>query len=382
MSIKSIKTLVVSSALLVLPLAVFAQVPLQLPHIFYGDITINGSPAPVGTVVIAKVNGVEKGRVTTEITGKYDGGPGAYDQKLLVQGNLTEGNLTEGDPIRFTVSGVEASQTAQFESGKVEAKNLAFTIAQVEVTPSGLSGLLDNGTLAVSGTTENATSLNTTQQVVINVGTSKVVLPQGTTITKVGGGTFNANNLTANSVTASTLSGLGSGVVADGALQWGLSGIELQFNPAITVTIFVGASFNGQTLNITRSTSGSSGWTNDGIASPATCVVSLGECTFSATKASYFLASHTVVVTTPTPTPSGSTGGSGGGITTPSTPTSPLSAAAQKVDANKDNKIDVLDFNTLMVNWGKTTANNVADFNGDGKVDVFDFNLLMINWTL
>ena len=61
---KSIKTLVISSALLVLPLAVFAQVP-QLPHIFYGDITINGSPAPVGTVVIANVNGVEKGRVTT-----------------------------------------------------------------------------------------------------------------------------------------------------------------------------------------------------------------------------------------------------------------------------------------------------------------------------
>ena len=81
---------------------------------------------------------------------------------------------------------------------------------------------------------------------------------------------------------------------------------------------------------------------------------------------------------TPTPTPSGS---GGGGITTP---TSPLSAAAQKVDANKDGKIDVLDFNTLMVNWGSTNANEVfvGDFNGDGKVNVFDFNLLMINWTL
>lgn len=85
--------------------------------------------------------------------------------------------------------------------------------------------------------------------------------------------------------------------------------------------------------------------------------------------------------TTPTPTPTPSNGG-GGGASTPSTPTSPLSAAAQKVDANKDGKIDVLDFNTLMVNWGSTNANNVADFNGDGKVDVFDFNLLMINWTL
>jgi len=76
----------------------------------------------------------------------------------------------------------------------------------------------------------------------------------------------------------------------------------------------------------------------------------------------------------------GSTSPSGGGSITTTATT--LSAAAQKVDANKDNKIDVLDFNTLMVNWGKTTANNIADFNGDGKVDVFDFNLLMINWTL
>jgi len=76
----------------------------------------------------------------------------------------------------------------------------------------------------------------------------------------------------------------------------------------------------------------------------------------------------------------GSTSPSGGGSITTTATT--LSAAAQKVDANKDGKIDVLDFNTLMVNWGKTTANNVADFNGDGKVDVFDFNLLMINWTL
>ena len=76
-------------------------------------------------------------------------------------------------------------------------------------------------------------------------------------------------------------------------------------------------------------------------------------------------------------------GGGGGGSAVAITTTIPttLSAAAQKVDANKDNKIDVLDFNTLMVNWGKTTANNIADFNGDSKVDIFDFNMLMINWT-
>ncbi len=75
-------------------------------------------------------------------------------------------------------------------------------------------------------------------------------------------------------------------------------------------------------------------------------------------------------------------GGGGGGSSGVTISTLPLSAAAQKVDANKDNKIDVLDFNTLMVHWGSTSVGNVADFNGDGTVDVFDFNLLMINWTL
>jgi len=34
-----------------------------------------------------------------------------------------------------------------------------------------------------------------------------------------------------------------------------------------------------------------------------------------------------------------------------------------------------------MVNWGATGPNS-ADFNSDGKVDIFDFNLLMINWTI
>jgi hypothetical protein len=92
------------------------------------------------------------------------------------------------------------------------------------------------------------------------------------------------------------------------------------------------------------------------------------------------VASHLYAINIPVS--SGGGGGGGGGANTPSTPASTLSAAAQKVDANKDNKIDVLDFNSLMVNWGKTGTGNVADFDGNGKVDVFDFNLLMINWTL
>ncbi|MFH1990531.1 MAG: dockerin type I domain-containing protein [Patescibacteria group bacterium] len=59
-----------------------------------------------------------------------------------------------------------------------------------------------------------------------------------------------------------------------------------------------------------------------------------------------------------------------------------LSAEAQRVDANKDGKIDILDFNMLMIHWGETGTGNIADFNGDGIVDILDFNLLMVNWTI
>jgi len=70
--------------------------------------------------------------------------------------------------------------------------------------------------------------------------------------------------------------------------------LGLQFNPAITLKIFVGSSLNGQTLNIQRSISGSSGWTSDGIVAPGTCVVADGFCVFQATKASYYATTHTV----------------------------------------------------------------------------------------
>jgi hypothetical protein len=72
------------------------------------------------------------------------------------------------------------------------------------------------------------------------------------------------------------------------------------------------------------------------------------------------------------PTPSG---GGGGGLFSP-----PLSSEAKRTDANKDNRVDFLDFNILMANWG-AVGPNVADFNGDGVIDLFDFNLLMIYWT-
>ncbi len=93
----------------------------------------------------------------------------------------------------------------------------------------------------------------------------------------------------------------------------------------------------------------------------------------------------TIVIPTPTPTPSGGGGGGGGGgnYIPPSTPTptpslAPLSPEAQAVDVFSDGKIDILDFNVLMGNWG---GSGTGDINHDGAVDILDFNMLMANWS-
>jgi hypothetical protein len=83
--------------------------------------------------------------------------------------------------------------------------------------------------------------------------------------------------------------------------------------------------------------------------------------------------------TTVTASPSGGGGGGGGAPYVPVATS--LSAEAQKVDTNKDGVVNVLEFVSLMANWGKVGLNIGSDFNGDGKVDVFDFVMLMANWT-
>ncbi len=122
---------------------------------------------------------------------------------------------------------------------------------------------------------------------------STVSLENGTVIKRSDGGDMNINDFTANSVSENSLTGLAESSVIDGALQWGIINMELEFNPAITIKLFVGQSLNGNTLNILRSTSGTGGWTNDGIEPPKTCLVTNGFCEFKATKASFYAATHT-----------------------------------------------------------------------------------------
>lgn len=116
-------------ALLLCAFPAHADTP-TLPHAFYGTLTINDSAAAVGTVVKAKVGGVECGSITTTVAGQY-GGSGAFEQKLAVSGDIATGAT-----IYFYASDIEADQTYAFSSGDVTELNLTVEAPPDTTAPS------------------------------------------------------------------------------------------------------------------------------------------------------------------------------------------------------------------------------------------------------
>ena len=138
----------------------------QLPSEFYGTITIDGAPAPVGTVITAEINGQVKGNITITTAGKY-GGPGSFDDRLVVTGEDSDVSQL----ITFSANGRTASQTRTYSPGSaVEQLDLTITGQGTQASSSsggssggsgysGGSSISPGGQGGVSGTTpEEVTS--------------------------------------------------------------------------------------------------------------------------------------------------------------------------------------------------------------------------------
>jgi len=108
---KAVIFIVLALLLLFWAAPAYAAIP-ALPHFFYGSVKINGSPAPDGTQVLARV---DKGILSTNqnpVTTK-GGSYGINSPMLLVQGDISSGVT-----ITFYVKGVKAEgQAAIFEVG-------------------------------------------------------------------------------------------------------------------------------------------------------------------------------------------------------------------------------------------------------------------------
>ncbi|MBI4303658.1 MAG: hypothetical protein HY665_04915 [Chloroflexi bacterium] len=179
-------------------LPAYAAVP-ELPHAFFGTVTINGAPAPVGTRIEARGTGVLTGivgnPVTTTQLGLY-GGVATFDPKLVVQGTIVQ-----GASLSFFVNGNAANETATWLSGQVTMINLTVTTGgggggggtggggtgggggggagtgSSTVTLSGVSGTAP--TLDSSGKTTATTRLSTDDgKVAINIATGTQMTTQ------------------------------------------------------------------------------------------------------------------------------------------------------------------------------------------------------------
>jgi hypothetical protein len=129
MKVKIFGFIVLAVLLAVAATPVYADVAPTIPHAFYGTVAINGSPAPVGTEVSARGDGVVTGvgtnPIVTDIEGEYGGGIDPLAPKLVVQGSVSDGTT-----VTFYVNGFSTGQTAQWRSGEVTEVDLAVTIEE------------------------------------------------------------------------------------------------------------------------------------------------------------------------------------------------------------------------------------------------------------
>jgi len=125
MKTKTIAFVILAGLLTLFTTPVYAQGVPPLPHAFYGTVEVNGSPAPVGTVVEARGEGVLAGvgnnPIVITVEGRY-GSEEALKPKLIVQGEIAE-----GAPVTFYVNGVSTGQTTGWHSGEVTELDLVVT---------------------------------------------------------------------------------------------------------------------------------------------------------------------------------------------------------------------------------------------------------------
>lgn len=137
--------------LLLLTLAAPASAFPLLPAEFSGTVTIDGSPAPAGTIITARIDGRDCGSFALTAAGVF-GGDALFDDRLSVGGEDTDAQKT----ITFLVNGVAAG-TAVYIPGASTTIALAVTTGTVSGGSSGSSSGGGSGSGSGPSTTPTPT---------------------------------------------------------------------------------------------------------------------------------------------------------------------------------------------------------------------------------
>ncbi len=340
-------------AALALPVFTFAAetafAAVAMPQQFYGTVSFQNGAAPDGVKIDAKIDGAVVASGLTS-NGKY-----GYNPNLFFV--TDQSGLNNGKTIQFYASGIAASQTATFQNG-------AFT--NLNLTVNGSVGSISKGENDVI--TDTQAIVKPSAPLVVTMGDSLSV-----TVTSASDATS----------TLADIHKLGdafySGAAAILSGNNVLNGYEIKISGSgLTINVVLHYSDSGIDENsIKPYRFDGSNWV---AITPFTIDKTANTVSFNISSANtpYVIFGQKPAAPAPAPVVTGGGGGGGGGGLL----IQPLGmlTTGKGGDTNNDGKVDLLDFNAVMVNWGKTGA-NLADLSGDGVVDILDFNLVMVNWS-
>ncbi|PIY95771.1 MAG: hypothetical protein COY66_05930 [Candidatus Kerfeldbacteria bacterium CG_4_10_14_0_8_um_filter_42_10] len=181
---------------------------------------------------------------------------------------------------------------------------------RVDYDSDGLNALFPGAEgLTVANTTEE-TSVLIEGEWIFGSDTTTVTFPEGTTVTKSGGGKFSFYKMVNQDYNIEDLTDDGLDGDPVHTVRIGIPGIGLDFDQNVEVTIKLDFDYSGQRLSIQSLEEGAESWANE-----STCLVqgtwvgpeedsdaNYSECTFTVNHASYFSAVHSLknsIVTAP-----------------------------------------------------------------------------------
>ncbi len=106
-----------------------------LPAQYFGTVTVDSQPAPVGLTITAKIGDDPAGSITLTEAGTF-GKPGTFGEKLIVTPRSSD---SVGKPVTFWIGNANATETVVLESGDAQKITLSFTGLIVTLTPQDSS---------------------------------------------------------------------------------------------------------------------------------------------------------------------------------------------------------------------------------------------------
>ena len=153
--------------LLSLPLTASAQVP-SFPMAFFGDVVIDESPAPIGTIVRVYENNIKLGEVEVMELGVY-GYTNPTQQKLLVAEGTGLLTFTVQVPSGQETTGLNTVTYPELTSGTTVEKDLVFNTVLPGPASSGGSSGGGGG-----GKSKSKTVVTDTEELVLGAATTTV----------------------------------------------------------------------------------------------------------------------------------------------------------------------------------------------------------------